>query len=381
MTQIRRTAILVGILAASVCALAWGDPTGQGRRPGMQAESDPSEDRLQTIVTQLQLDHDLAGLSVAVAEGDKEARVAVAGLADLERRVAVTAETGFFIGSVSKNLFATVALRLVDQGRLSLDDKLQSYVEWPRGDEITVRMLLSHTSGIPEYMTRDLFQPSADGGIPEFFRVSRGPRDLIAILPDREPTFPPGSEQSYSNTNGLLVGEVIRKVTGRPLSRAFAELLVEPLELSEMYLYGVATTGGGRARGYSGAGNWGSMDGNLVDCSTADEALPDGADGSVVACAGDLLRYHRALRNGDLLSETSWKAMRTSAPGFHNGLGYLMSEGKFGRVEGNLGKSMGHMAANVYYLDHDLYVTMLSNRSDAPLPLRSFLELWLAPTE
>ncbi len=130
---------------------------------------------------------------------------------------------------------------------------------------------------------------------------------------------------------------------------------------------------------YSGDRAWGAAAGTLADCSSADEALPDSADGSVVASAADLLRYHQALRQGELLSERSWAAMRTVAPGISNGLAYLVGEGEFGRYEGSLGKAMGHAAANVYYLDHETYVVMLGNRSDVPLPLQALVRQWFAP--
>lgn len=341
-----------------------------------QGVADPEIERLKTIVQQLQEEYKIPGLSVAIAEAGKETITACAGFADLENRIPVTNETRFFIGSVSKNLFAAIALKLVDQGRLKLESPLSDYVPWPRGDEITVRMLMNHTSGIPDWLTREWFQPGEDGGIPERFRTSWTPVDIMAAMPDRTPAFDPGSEQDYSNTNGLLVGEVIRQVTGQPLATVFDELLVQPLGLQHMYLYGESNASKDRARGYSGAPYWGEADGKLVDCSSADEAIPDQADGSVCANARDLLRYHKALRQGELLSDGSWAAMHTVEPGLHNGLGYLITKGQFGRVEGNLGKSMGHIAANLYYLDHETYVVMMSNRSDVPLPLEPFLKQW-----
>jgi D-alanyl-D-alanine carboxypeptidase len=365
-------AALVGVMA---CA-----PSGEPITPPPgQAAAEPGPERLQSLVDQLRADHELPGLSVAIAEAGKETLVATAGLADLETRAPVTAETKFFIGSVSKNLFATVALRLVDRGRLQLDDPLSAYAEWPRGDAVTVRMLLNHTSGIPDYLSADRFQPAEDGGIPEFFRISRTPGELVTAIPDRAPVFDPGSHQEYSNTNGLLVGEVIRQVTGQPLATVLDEEIVRPLGLRQMYLYGESTAHRDRARGYSGAGNWGAAAGELADCSSADEALPDSADGSVVASAGDLLRYHQALRNGELLSDGSWEAMRSVENGIHNGLGYLMGDGPFGRYAGNVGRAMGHVAASVYYPDHETYVVMMSNRSDIPLPLEALLRQWLAP--
>lgn len=375
-----RTSFAVSVAAMVViCALINARSNGQVSISTEQEEASSESIRLQSIVEQLRTDYDLPGLSVAIAKTGEEALVATAGFADLEGRIPVAADTGFFIGSVSKNLFAAVVLMLVDQGRMRLDSHLSTYVEWPRGDEVTVKMLLNHTSGIPEYMTGDVFRKSGDGGFPEFFRISRSPRDLIAVLPDREPIFDPGSSQDYSNTNGLLVGEVICEVTDQPLALAFSESIVDPLELQNTYLYGEATVERDRARGYSGAENWGAVDGKLVDCSAADEALPDAADGSIVASAGDLLRYHQALRQGELLSDISWSTMRTVDPGLHNGLGYLITQGPFGRVEGNLGRSMGHTVASVYYLDHELYMVIMFNRSDVPLPLKSFLEPWLVP--
>jgi len=345
------------------------------------AAADPDSGRLQRLVEQLRANAGMPGLSVAIAGPHGKTLVATAGLADVKGRTPVTVDTAFFVGSISKNLFATIALKLVDQGRLQLDSPLSTYVDWPQGDRVTIRMLLNHTSGFPEYLTRDKFQPSEDGGIPAFFRTARSPSDLLRTMPRRTPAFEPGTRQEYSNTNGLLVGEVIRQLTGQPLATVFNEVLVRPLGLRHTYLFGKATGGRDRARGYTGDKAWGAEEGTLVDCSSADEALPDSADGSVVASATDLLRYHQALRQGELLSDRSWAAMRTVAPGISNGLGYLVGEGEFGRYEGSLGKAMGHVAANVYYLDRQTYVVMVGNRSDVPLPLQSLLRQWFVPQD
>ena len=368
------TCLIPAVLPALLVLALAGCTTVEQVRP--EETENPEADRLQGIVSQLQQDHDMPGLSVAIATDDGELLTASAGVANLESGTPVTPDTMFFLGSVAKNFFATIALRLADQGRLDLESPLADFVEWPRGEEITVRMLLNHTSGIPDYLSGEIFAAAGDGGIPDFFRTRRTPTELMATIPDRSPIFDPGRRQEYSNTNGLLVGEVIRTITSKPLAMVFEDQIVQPLGLSHTYLYGESTNRRDRARGYSGAGNWGASAGELADCSTADEALPDSADGSVVASAGDLLRYHQALRQGDLISANSWAAMSTVQPGFHNGLGYLLTNGPFGRVEGNLGRSMGHTAANLYYVDLDTYVVILSNRSDVPLPLEPLLRQW-----
>jgi len=379
--SIRFGVILMTIAAVVLCAPSCSEPGEQGTPASAKETANPESERLRLIVKQLQSAHGIPGLSVAIAENGRKPVMAVAGFADLEQRTPVTPDTMFFLGSVAKNLFATVALRLVDQGRLHLESPLSDYVQWPRGDEVTIRMLLNHTSGIPDYMNGALFQATGDGGIPRFFRTSRTPTELIATISDRSLIFEPGSQQDYSNTNGLLVGEVIRQVAGKPLAAILTDQIVHPLKLKWMYLYGESTAHRDRARGHSGGENWGAVDGKLIDCSAADEALPDSGDGSVVANAGDLLRYHQALRQGELLSDRSWTAMRSAQPGFQNGLGYLLVQGPFGRVEGNLGRSMGHIAASLYYLDMDTYVVMLSNRSDVPLPLEPLLRQWYGKEE
>ncbi len=367
------TATLISM--AVLCAPGCTGPAAES--PGISKEvGDPRSERLQQIVDDLRKETGIPGLSVAIAKTGEEPLLSTTGVANVEAGIPVSADTMFFIGSVSKNVFATVALRMVDKGHLTLDTRLSRYVEWPRGDEITLRMLLNHTSGIPEYLTAERYATAGDGGLPQFFRTPHTPVELFKLLPDRTPDFDPGSAQDYSNTNGLLVGEVIRLTARKPLGNVFDEEIVRPLGLRHTYLYGEATAKHERARGYCAGERWGATEDELVDCSSADDALPDSADGSVVASARDLLRYHQALRGGELLSDDTWTAMRTVDEGIHNGLGYLIGEGKFGRYEGNIGRAMGHVAANVYYADRDTYVVMMSNWGNAPIPLAPFLERW-----
>jgi len=377
MQRLRSTGAAAALLPFLIILFACGAPPvdSSATRPGSNAR----QERLQTIVDQLAGDTGIPGISVAILEGSDAPIAATAGVENRETGAPVGPDTMFFIGSISKNLFATIALRLVDRNELSLDDPLSKFVEWPRGDEITVKMLMRHTSGIPEYLTSDRYTPPEDGGFPLFFQTPRTPAEIFETLPDRAPAFDPGTRQDYSNTNGLLVGEVLRTIQGEPLHEVLEDEIVRPLGLDHMYLFGAATKERARARGYCAGERWGAPEGGMVDCSAADEALPDSADGSVVASALDLLHYHRALREGRLLSEASWSAMRTSEPGTHNGLGYLMGQGPFGRYEGNVGRAMGHVAASVYYVDHETYVVLMTNLGDAPLPLRPFLEEWFGP--
>jgi len=365
----------VGLVVVAVVSL--GLACGTWERPSAidsASEGDrlSGAETLQSQVESLLEETGLPGIAVAMVEGDGEPLVAGAGYADTDRMIPVDAETPFFIGSISKNVFAVIALQLAEEGLLRLDDPLSAYVEWPRGDEISVRMLMNHSSGIPDYFGS--LSLGTQVSVPEFFSAPHPPPDIIRMMPDREPTFDPGTQQSYSNTNGLLVGEVIEAATGKSLGEVFDERIVAPLGLENTYLYDETTIDQPRAHGYCGAPGWGAVDGELVDCSFADDALINSADGSIVSSAADLLRYHQALRGGELLNPESWETMRRVEPDQVNGLGYLIMTGPQGDHEGNTGRSMGHVSANVYYIDMDLFVVMMLNRGDAPLPMLQFLE-------
>ena len=91
------------------------------------------------------------------------------------------------------------------------------------------------------------------------------------------------------------------------------------------------------------------------------------------------MRYHQALRGGELLDDVSWETMRRVEPGQENGLGYLIMSGPLGDHEGNVGRAMGALAASLYYQERDLFVVMMLNQGDPQLPMRRFLELRYAP--
>jgi len=259
MTRVR---LFLAILALvlSTHSTAWADHPSDQRR-------------LQELVEALRMENGIPGISVAIARGGSRPLLAAAGFSDVENEVPVTPETSFFIGSVSKNLFAAVVLMLAEEELIGLDDPLSKFIEWPRGDEVTVRMLLDHTSGIPEYMTEEIFQAD-EGDIPEFFKKRRSPTDILAMMPSHELLFDPGSKQDYCNTNFILVGLIIEKVTEKPLAVVLEERVAKPMRLERMFLYGESTATRARARGYSGATQWGAVDGASVPLITTSQSRP-----------------------------------------------------------------------------------------------------------
>ena len=125
---------------------------------------------------------------------------------------------------MTKSFVATLVLQLVGEGRLSLDDNLERWLPGlvPKGEQITVRELLNHTSGLYNY-TDDLPEP------PRRFR----PQQLVAIATDHKPLFAPGTEFSYSNTNYILAGLHVERVTGQRLADQLEQRIFQPLGLDD----------------------------------------------------------------------------------------------------------------------------------------------------
>jgi D-alanyl-D-alanine carboxypeptidase len=309
------------------------------------------------------------GLVLAVLEPGEEALIAAAGFADLEERQPMTIGARFVVGEVTMSFFAVILLMLADEGVLSLEDTLDGYLDWPRGDEIRIHMLLRQTSGIPPYVHGSM-EGRVGGGRPEIFRRRHEPSEVLDGIRSQALLFEPGTQQAASNTNGLLLGAVLERAAGKSLETLLEERIVAPLGLESTGLPGSQAP---PVPGFRRVPSWG-LGQDLVDVTFAQNALSGFADGGVASTALDLLRYHQALRGGELLGEGAWAEMRRVEPGFRNGLAYLMGDSALGAFEGHVGRSVGHSAVSYFHLQTGLYAVLLTNRGDGPLALNAFLE-------
>lgn len=163
------------------------------------------------------------GIAAVVVEHAVVVARAAAGHADVERRVMVDERTVFELGSVTKALSAMLFFQLRDEGRLGLDAPIARYVSDlpPVWRNVTLRQLLSHTSGIPNYLDADNFI----GLMP----TSPAPRTLLAMVTDRPLDFEPGTQHAYSNTNYILIGMAIESATGISYWDCLSGRLLVPL--------------------------------------------------------------------------------------------------------------------------------------------------------
>ena len=142
-------------------------------------------------------------------------------------------DSPYFAGSVTKLLVAVVALGLVERGRLELDDPVSAYLEWPRGDEITVEMLLAHRSGMGDF-GNDFSDELRDLVLVDLERVYSYDEvlELVAAVP---PVGEPGSGYHYTNANYIVLGAIVQAITGTTLGDAMQKEIIEPLGLRDTF--------------------------------------------------------------------------------------------------------------------------------------------------
>jgi len=159
--------------------------------------------------------------SIAVVEGGKLVYTRAYGLARLDPPIAATPEMRYSIGSISKQFCASAILLLQEEGKLSLDDPVGKYVPGPtRGNEVTIREILSHTSGYQDYAPEDYPVQSQLGSVT--------PRQILDTWATKPLDFEPGTQWQYSNTNYVIAGLIVEKVTGEKLFAYLGEHIFRP---------------------------------------------------------------------------------------------------------------------------------------------------------
>lgn len=227
--------------------------------------------------------------------------VAARGLAVHDPPVLVKPEDRFRIASVTKMFIAALAVQLVQDGIMTLDDRVEQRLPGlvPNGQHITLRQLLSHTSGLYDYL---------DVGFEERYfsedplRVWK-PEELVAYGVSHDTYFAPGEpgKWKYSNTNYILAGMMIEQATGTPLAQLLRQRILEPLELNNTFLEDYEDIPGGFVHGYIG------------DADYTYASLCTWSAGGLVSTAEDVAMFARGLFGGTLLSDTMLQEMLTFA--------------------------------------------------------------------
>jgi CubicO group peptidase (beta-lactamase class C family) len=268
------------------------------------------------------------------------------GYADWEWNVQNTPKAKFRIGSITKQFTATCILQLVEQGKLKLDDKLSKFIpDFPRGDSVTIHMLLNHTSGIASYTDQ-----------PEFMNVARltlSKDSMISFFEKKPYNFSPGTKYLYNNSGYFLLGYIIEKVSGQSYNDYLRSHILDKLGMNNTGIDKLDTVLPMRARGYSRIGK------KTFNADFISMEWPFSA-GVIYSTVEDLYKWDRALYGNSILSSTSKQKMFT--PGKSNyGYGIIIDslENHF-RIWHN-GGIPGFSSNISRFPNDDLCIVVLSN--------------------
>lgn len=328
--------------------------------PARAAEEFPDADRaaLTAIVEKAMDDKRLPGLNVGIWIPGRGTLVQSFGIGDLETGAPMDLADHVRIASITKSFTATAILQLVDQGKLSLDDKLAEFIDGiPNGERITIRHLLNMTSGIYDFPADPQFMEAITADPLMAF----GPDDVIAILRRNKPNFEPGAEVVYCDTNFILLGVILEKVSGRKAADIVAEDFIAPLKLTGTSFPDTPAMPEPYAHGYY-AGE--DVKGPFEDFTESNPNLPWTA-GAMVSTLEDLRVWVKVLATGTELSPATQRERLTFRPfttgneGASYGLGILNYSGFLGHY----GMIFGYTTAIFHLPEADATFVISANQS------------------
>lgn len=262
--------------------------------------------------------------------------------------------TIFQLGSITKQFTSAVILKLQEEKKLSVYDKLNKYFpDYPKGDSITIQQLLSHTSGIYNYTNDQNFMAN------EITKPSNREK-MMALFQDKPLDFSPGTSWNYSNSGYLLLGYIIEAVTKQSYEQAVRRYIFTPLHMIHSGFDFTHLTSNDKAIGYSSLNNKDSVRTLIVDSTVSFSA------GAIYSTTGDLYLWHRGLESNTVLSKTQQEAAYTPVKNNYGyGWGIDSIDGKT-RV-GHGGGIPGFVTNISRVPEDDVCIILLSNASNESL--------------
>ena len=298
------------------------------------------------------------GAVVLVVAGGKPIFEEAYGQRDVANKLPVGIDTHFEIGSITKQFTAAAILQLQEAGKLHIEDRLSVYLpKAPHADEITLKQMLSHTSGLPEYL---------DG--PDIEVAARKPTDFARILQridGKSLVFVPGSQWSYNNSGYLLLGRVIETVSRETYRHYLQAHIFLPLGMRDTFTVSDESHLPNMALGYT------TVDGTVQTVTPWDESYASSA-GSIVSTVGDLQKWNDALTTGKVISPQSYALMSSSVMTGQGdaeyGLGLFVDQVEDQPRIGHTGGSAGFTTANEYFPKQGVRIIAFTNHRANPEP-------------
>ncbi|QNK01537.1 serine hydrolase domain-containing protein [Dyella telluris] len=295
------------------------------------------------------------GASLAIYRDGVPVYVHAYGVGDRDGKAPATVSTHYEIGSITKQFTAAAILQLQEAGKLDINATLATYLpDAPHAKEVTLKQLLSHTSGMPEYL---------DGADVEQWAVKPATFDqIMARIKDRPLDFSPGSRWSYSNSGYAMLGRVIEVTSHESYEHYVKTHLLTAAGMTHTTTVADEARAPGMARGYRHA------NGKLEPAPTI-HATVGWAAGNLISTVDDLERWNVALRGGKIISAADYALMATPAPGSTDyGLGLFVDTLDEQPRIGHTGGSFGFTTSNQYFPKQGIQIIALTNNGDNPEP-------------
>ncbi|MBB5205504.1 CubicO group peptidase (beta-lactamase class C family) [Inhella inkyongensis] len=299
------------------------------------------------------------GLTLLVAQGDKLLYQGARGMASVELGVPLKPEHRMRLGSITKQFAAATLLKLIDEGKASLDDRLSKFLpDYPNGQAITLAQLLNHSSGVKSYT-------GIAGYMVNPIRAQLSTAELVKVFKDLPVDFAPGQQYRYNNSGYVLVGAVIEALSGKSWHQTLDAALLKPQRVDVRYP-GEQGLIAGQAQGYSRGES-----GELATAGLVSMTQPHAA-GALVGNVESLWRWNQALHGGKLLQPASYQRMVTpegAAQGARYGFGIGTDSLRGQLMLQHGGGIHGFSTLLVYQPEAQLTVALLSNSDSAGLSL------------
>ncbi|HET9517312.1 MAG TPA: serine hydrolase domain-containing protein, partial [Actinoplanes sp.] len=350
---------LIGIATAAVVLV----PPATAVAAPPDTTTGPSTGRLLQELLDAEHEAGMPGVFAQVRDGRRSWNLA-AGVADIDSGRPARPWMQQRVGSITKTFTSVVVLQLVGERKLRLDAPIARYlpgvVPGDLGRQVTVRMLLNHTSGLGDYDEALLVDYAA---VEALRRRTVTPAELVQIGLSQPPTNAPGAAWSYSNTNYIVLGMLIEKLTGHRYAAEVNRRIIKPLKLRHTYLPG--TNPYIRKSHMAAYVPW--EDGSLRDLSVFNMSWAWAA-GELISTADDLNRFYRALLTGKVLKPALLTEMKTTVPvdprapqGAGYGLGLFWMALPCGKVWGHNGAVAGQSTDSFHSADGRRQVTTAQN--------------------
>lgn len=355
MTRSPLPRILAIVLSAVLLALVTSGGAIANSPPAIDPEL---ETKLQARLEQWRINHRAPGVAAAVRLPDGSRWMGTSGKRIVGKPgKAVRARTPFAVASLTKTFMAALVLQLREEGHLWLGTPISKWLpDYPKARKITVKMLLNHRSGIFDYFGHPTYERKVFGRPRHRWRT----KEILALTGPRY--CAPGACYRYSNTNYVLLGQIVRKITGKSAAANIRKRFLKPLGLTDTFFQGQEPIEAYAAKGYwTRTKGWrGFSDGTRFRPNTSGATVANAA-GAMLSSVRDISDWQDALLGGEVLKPSSLARMLEFHPrsGYGLGMRYALLDGQLGIGHG--GSLRGYVSLMYRLPDEDLDVVILTN--------------------